>query len=71
MFTPESLIAELATASLALDEAQQRIDHNRTTFINKFRPGRSMLDSQQSAIDVKRIRVDAAMQYMLNRSKSQ
>jgi outer membrane protein TolC len=67
MFTPESLIAELATASLALDEAQRRIDHNRNTFINKFRPGRSMLDSQQSNLDVKRMRVDAAMQYMLNR----
>lgn len=67
MFTPDSLIAELNDASIALDKSQRRLDRMKKTPLGFLPFAKSALHDRQVDLDCMRKRVDGATQYMLNR----
>jgi hypothetical protein len=57
---------ELKVVSLELDRKQDLIDHARKTYPGKFWFVKSYLNREQLKLDVQRLRVDAAIEYMDN-----
>lgn len=59
-----NLLAEVLVAERELNEAQRMIDHARKTLSGRLPFVRSALNEHQLKIDVQRIRIDAAKQYL-------
>lgn len=63
------LLADVLIVECELDEAQRMNERARETYIGKLPPIRTALDRHQSRIDVQRIRIKAAKQYLQSTSK--
>lgn len=59
-----NLLAEVLVAERELNEAQRMLDHGRKTILNLFPPIRVALNRRQLKIDVQRIRIEAAKEYL-------
>lgn len=59
-----NLLAEVLIAEEDLNQAQRMIDHARKTHIGNFPFVRSALDRRQNSVDVRRIRIKAAKEYL-------
>ena len=59
-----NLLAEVLILERELDEGQRMINHGRKTFIGNFGPVRAYLNRCQFDLDIQRMRVDAAKEYL-------
>lgn len=60
-----NLLAELLLASDELDKAQRVLDRKQKTIIGRLPIVRTKLNSAQIDLDVQRIRVEAAKDYLI------
>lgn len=65
----QDLITDLDAITQEHDEVQDMIDRAKKTYIGNFPPIRSALDRRQLRLDVQRLQVKAAKQYLANRNK--
>lgn len=59
-----NLLAEVLVHEREVDEVQRSIDHGRKTILGYLSPIRAYLDRKQLAVDVQRIKIEAAKQYL-------